>query len=179
MKKGFTLVELLAIFSIMASIMLLSIPSITSMLKKAEESKIKTFEENVFLAAEAYISGNRDNYQELREQNKLTYVEIDKLLNTYLNSNLITPNILGSKQIKDVKNNLLILVKANENYVYEYKMKYLSDKEMTEVNNALVKMKTMENNKTTENINNAQSAINSISEEEIKEAFQNRLNYIK
>ena len=58
-------------------------------------------------------------------------------------------------------------------------MKYLSDKEMTEVNNALVKMKTIENNKTTENINNAQSAINSISEEEIKEAFQNRLNYIK
>ena len=115
----------------------------------------------------------------MEKENKLTYVEIDKLLNTYLNSNLITPNILGSKQIKDVKNNLLILVKANENYVYEYKMKYLSDKEMTEVNNALVKMKTIENNKTTENINNAQSAINSISEEEIKEAFQNRLNYIK
>ena len=54
MKKGFTLVELLGVISIMAVILLLSVPAVTNILKKATESEYYSFEENVFLATEAY-----------------------------------------------------------------------------------------------------------------------------
>ena len=45
MKKGFTLVELLGIFSIMAAIFILAVPAITNLLKKATENEFYTFEE--------------------------------------------------------------------------------------------------------------------------------------
>ena len=49
MKKGFTLVELLGVFSIMGIILVLSIPAVTNMLKKTTESEYYSFEENIFL----------------------------------------------------------------------------------------------------------------------------------
>ena len=47
MKKGFTMVELLAVFTIMGVIMLLSIPHITSLLKKNSEQSYETFLSNI------------------------------------------------------------------------------------------------------------------------------------
>lgn len=179
MKRGFTLVELLAIFSIMSAIFLLSIPSITSMLKKAEETKKNTFEENVFIATEAYLSKNRDEYPELRELNKLTYVRVDELLGNYLNSTIITPKIVESKKISDVKTKIIVLAKAGDQYIYEYSIKYLNDTVKEQVENSINTLNTLKLEHNSTNINNAQTAINLITDNEIKEAFQNRLNSIK
>lgn len=58
MKKGFTMVELLAVFTIMGVIMLLSIPHITSLLKKNSEQSYETFLSNISIACEAYVEDN-------------------------------------------------------------------------------------------------------------------------
>lgn len=178
MKKGFTLVELLAVFSLMAVIALLSIPAITGMLKSIDETKNKTFEQNIFLAAEAYISDNRDKYLELKTANVTTYVRIENLLNTYLNSNLINPKT--KKQIRlensDDSDNMLVLVYMNSQNIYEYKLLYL-DQEKEQITDALKKIEILLINNSNSQLQSTNSAINSISIEEVKTALQNRVNY--
>lgn len=61
-KKGFTLVELLAVFTIISIIMLIGLPSITKNLKNNENKKYENFKETVILATETYIENNRDLY---------------------------------------------------------------------------------------------------------------------
>lgn len=185
MKKGFTLVELLAVFALMSAIMLLAAPAITGMLKKAEEGKINTFKENIFLSAEAYLSDNRDEYLELREVDKLTYVRINNLLKSYLNSNIINP--YSNNQLKDDKDDIIILIYKNSENIYEYKLLYLENmidnkeinqEEKINIINALNSMEnltsTLEDSKKEEIL----SKINLLSNEEIKTAMLNRYNTI-
>ena len=63
MKKGFTLVELLGVFAIMSMIVLIAVPSVTNMLKQSEQDQYANFENDIFLAAEAYLSSNSDIYK--------------------------------------------------------------------------------------------------------------------
>lgn len=180
MKKGFTLVELLAVFSLMAIITLLSIPAVIGMLKSLDETKNKTFEENIFMSAEAYISDNREEYLELKEVNVMTYVRIENLLNTYLNSNLINPKT--NKQIKLENNsefdNMIVLVYMDLENIYKYKLIYLSDnEEKDKITNALKEIELLSVNNTSEQLTLVNNSINSLSDSEIKTALQNRINY--
>ncbi|MBD9085354.1 prepilin-type N-terminal cleavage/methylation domain-containing protein, partial [bacterium] len=43
MKKGFTMIELLAVFTLTGIILLISFPQITSLLKKSNEEEYQTF----------------------------------------------------------------------------------------------------------------------------------------
>ena len=61
-KNGFTLVELLAVFTIISIILLVGLPSITKNLKNNENKKYENFQETVILATETYIESNRDLY---------------------------------------------------------------------------------------------------------------------
>lgn len=184
MKKGFTLIELLAVVLLMGAILLLSTPAITGMLKKAEDAKIETFKTNVFLSAEAYLSDNRNKYLELKEVDKLTYVTINELITTYLNSNIINP--YTNKQIKLDQDEMIVLVKKDSNNLYNYELVYYnqyfsSDKveeEKVKINNALNSIKNMTTN--TEEVQNKINLLtdsrNGTDANEIKEALQNRYN---
>ena len=55
MKKGFTLVELLAVVTIMGVILLISVPNITKQLKKTNSNRYSEFVEDLFLATESYL----------------------------------------------------------------------------------------------------------------------------
>lgn len=191
MKKGFTLVELLAVFALMGAILLLSIPAITGMLKQAEEGKINTFNENLFLSATSYISDNRDDYIELKETDKITYVRIENLLlKNYLNSNLINPKT--SNQIKKDKDEMIILVKTDSEGIYRYELIYYSEyfssekyeEEKTKIINALNSIEILTNDSSSSKVTYAENLINLLSdsrdeehENEIKTALLNRLNY--
>jgi len=118
MKKGFTLVELLGVFTIMASIMLVSVPIITGMMRKSEDQKYAAFKNNAFLSAEAYIIDNIDSYPEMKTVGGYSYISFKRLIeNNYMSSTVYDP-----KTGKDTKDELDYTVVATvlSNYTYSY-----------------------------------------------------------
>lgn len=61
-RKGFTLIEMLAVFIIISIIMAVGLPAITKNLKKNSEKEYEQFLTTVELATETYIEDNRDKY---------------------------------------------------------------------------------------------------------------------
>lgn len=170
MKKGFTLVELIGIFTLMAIILIIAAPSVTNMLKKAKENEYYSFEENIFLATEAYISSNKNNYLELRETDKLTYVRINNLLmSNYLDSNIINP--VTKKKISEEANQVVIIYMNNKKlYVYEL-IKNVKDEETAAINayEALTK------DATNEEVEAVKTLVAALEDGSIKTALQNKL----
>lgn len=62
---GFTLIEMLGVFTILAIIMIISLPAITKNLKKNEVNKYEAFIKSAELAAETYIESHRESYPSL------------------------------------------------------------------------------------------------------------------
>jgi prepilin-type N-terminal cleavage/methylation domain-containing protein len=92
-KNGFTFIELLVVMALFALISLIVIPSITGLVKQAKENKKKAFENDVFLATEAYIQNNIDDYPELSEEGGTTTITLEQLfLGNYIKSTLVNPN---------------------------------------------------------------------------------------
>ena len=169
MKKGFTLVELSGIFTLMSIIFILSVPAITNMLKKATESEYYSFEENVFLAAEAYVSINKDDYPELREVNKLTYVTINTLLiSDSINSNMLNP--ATNKKLSEEANNVVIIY-MNDKKLYVYDLINNVTEEETE---AINRYEGLVDASETE-IQEVKSLVNALEDSSIKTALQNKL----
>ena len=63
MNKGFTLVELLGIISVLAIFMAVAMPSLIETNKKTIEQQKKTFRSNVSDACVTYLEINPDNYK--------------------------------------------------------------------------------------------------------------------
>ena len=169
MKKGFTLVELIGIFTLMSIIFILSVPAITNMVKKATESEYYSFEENVFLAAEAYVSINKDDYPELREVNKLTYVTINTLLiSDSINSNMLNP--ATNKKLSEEANNVVIIY-MNDKKLYVYDLINNVTEEETE---AINRYEGLVDASETE-IQEVKTLVNALEDSYIKTALQNKL----
>lgn len=169
MKKGFTLVELIGIFTLMSIIFILSVPAITNMVKKATESEYYSFEENVFLAAEAYVSINKDDYPELREVNKLTYVTINTLLiSDSINSNMLNP--ATNKKLSEEANNVVIIY-MNDKKLYVYDLINNVTEEETE---AINRYEGLVDASETE-IQEVKTLVNALEDSSIKTALQNKL----
>ena len=66
-KKGFTFIEMLIVISFIAIIALIAFPNLSGMLKKIDNQKYQRFLSDVFIATEAYVQANIDNYSELKE----------------------------------------------------------------------------------------------------------------
>lgn len=170
MKKGFTLVELIGIFTLMAIILIIAAPSVTNMLKKAKESEYYSFEENIFLATEAYISGNKNNYPELKEIDKLTYVRISNLLITnYLDSNIINP--VTNKKISE-ESNQVIIVYMNDKKIYIYEL--IKNVKATETA-AINAYEALTKDATNEEVEAVKALVAALEDSSIKTALQNKL----
>lgn len=61
-QKGFTLIEMIAVFTIISIIMVVGLPAITKNLKKNDQKEYDQFKKTVELAAETYVEDNRDVY---------------------------------------------------------------------------------------------------------------------
>ena len=169
MKKWFTLVELIGIFTLIYIIFILSVPAITNMVKKATESEYYSFEENVFLAAEAYVSINKDDYPELREVNKLTYVTINTLLiSDSINSNMLNP--ATNKKLSEEANNVVIIY-MNDKKLYVYDLINNVTEEETE---AINRYEGLVDASETE-IQEVKTLVNALEDSSIKTALQNKL----
>ena len=108
MKKGFTLIEMLGIITVLAVILLVTFPVMNKSLKKMKENTNDNFTNNLKISAEAYIELNRDNYENI----DVPGTEIAFTIQDLYDANLLKgqyDNINMSDKIKAIVGQDLIL----------------------------------------------------------------------
>lgn len=108
MKKGFTLIEMLGIITVLAVILLVTFPVMNKSLKKMKENTTDNFENNLKISAETYIELNRDNYKNI----DVPGTEIALTIQDLYDANLLKgqyDNINMSDKIKAIVGQDLIL----------------------------------------------------------------------
>ena len=115
MKKGFTMIEMLGVFTLLGIILLIAIPKITSMLKKNNIESYESFEKTVFIATEAYII---DNKIVIAKESSTMINLSDIIASGSLKSNLVDPN--NNTKIKDMKEAKVQVIK-DSNGILSYK----------------------------------------------------------
>ena len=122
-KKGFTLVELLGVFAILGIISLVTFPYATGMLKKTKEGEIERFENDIFLATEAYINANEEEMVFFKTNKKEQYISTKRLIDSgFISKNIVDPTTKNKLyeldySVKVTKNgNDLTYILEKENY---------------------------------------------------------------
>lgn len=115
--KGFTMIEILAVFTLTAVILLITVPLVTGNLKKGNMTVYKEFKDTVFIATEAYV--NNESSDLIKENScweNASLVSIKELIKLgYLKSTMINP--YNNKKISDSENEKINIkiCKNNEN----------------------------------------------------------------
>lgn len=116
MKKGFTMIELLAVFTITGIILLIAVPQITSLLKKSNDEEYQTFLNSVYISCEAYIEDKN-----ISIDNTYTVTLDDLIRSQFLKSTLINPK--NNKKVSDdINKNKVITITKDENGVLKYQL---------------------------------------------------------
>ena len=84
MKKGFTLIEMLGIITVLAILLIVTFPNLSNSLKKTKENKNNNFTNNLKVSAEAYVELNRDRFSELNNTNGTIQIKIQDLYDSNL-----------------------------------------------------------------------------------------------
>ena len=121
MKKGFTMIEILAVFTVTAVILLISVPLVTGMLKKGNDSEFDSFKDTVFIAAEAYINdGSLIEVNNTEEEPAA--ITIGELISSgYLKSTVKNPHNKKSV-LEPVNQKIIIKVWRDEDNVLNYEI---------------------------------------------------------
>lgn len=120
MKKGFTLIELLGVFSITALILLITVPTVTNMLRKAKDNQYESFKNDIFLATEAYIGVNHADFYELKTEGGKAYISLrDLMASDYLKSTIVDPKT--KKKIYN-ESNYTVIVTTNSKKTFDYEL---------------------------------------------------------
>lgn len=117
-KKGFTLVEMLGVMTLLAIIFALVYPNITNMLEKGKENEIKEYESNIFLAVEAYVNADDTASTKLSESNTVKICFKTLLNSGYLSSKLVDPK--SGKTVVTNANNKAVVVTVATDKTYTY-----------------------------------------------------------
>lgn len=118
-KKGFTLVEMLVVLSVLIAIFLIVVPEVTSLYRKSKENEYERFLSDIFLSTEAYVQKNINKYPELNTKNTKAYVYFNELLESgYLKATIIDPK--NKKNVKD--EDFTVEVFLNDDNEYKYKL---------------------------------------------------------
>lgn len=114
-RYGFTLIEMLGVFTVLAIIMLISLPAITKNLKKNEVNKYDAFVKDVELATETYIETHRDSYTALNNVGGSVTITIG----TLKSENLIT-DVPKKPNGTTISDSATIKVTANSDKTFTY-----------------------------------------------------------
>lgn len=121
-KHGFTLVEMLGILVVLSIIVVISVPAITSSLKKADQQRYNDWLDNLYIAAEEYVESHREDFYEVNA-GATSYLSIKLLLDQgYLKDSVKDPET--GKDITDVA---IVKITVNEDQTLKYELIYKSD----------------------------------------------------
>lgn len=113
--SGFTLIEMLGILVVLSIIVMISVPSITSMLKQANQQKYDEWLENLYIASEQYVEGHRAEFDEVNHGGT-SYLSIQTLLQKgYLKSSIKDP-----KTGEDVTEIGVVEIRQNDDHILTY-----------------------------------------------------------
>lgn len=119
-KKGFTLVELLAVIVILVAIMGIAIPTISSSLERTKERQNQSRYKIIETAAEEFVTDNKNNvYQNLNDKGSNScYIKIGQL-NEYLSS-----DEMQDADGNDLSNKYILFSRPNNNADSKLEYKY-------------------------------------------------------
>lgn len=118
-KKGFTLVEMLVVLSVLVIIFLIVVPDVTSLYKKLKQNEYERFLSDIFLSTEAYVQKNIDKYPELNTNNTKIYIYFEELLDSgYLKATIMDPK--NKKNVKEEDYTVELFL--NDDNEYKYKL---------------------------------------------------------
>lgn len=119
-KKGFTLVELLAVITILGILMSVAIGAVSWILESAKDNFYKTLEKNILLTAETYYSDHRASLpKNIGQKAKIGIL-------TLVNSNYIKKDEIVDygKQQCDITNSFVVVTKkSKKDYTYKLYLK--------------------------------------------------------
>ena len=109
--KGFTLIELVAVVLILATILLVSFPAFSNMAKADEEKKYDNMVKDLCFAGESYIYANIDDFKELLTPSSQISITIEELV-AYGN---IKDNLTNPRTNTSVSDDELIFTVLSDN----------------------------------------------------------------
>lgn len=108
MKKGFTMIELLAVFTLLGIILVIALPKMTSLLKKSDDGSYKSFVKTIEIATEAYVVDNM-----VIKKGESKNIQLNVLINNgYLKSNLKNPR--NKQKVSSMTNSYITVSKNND-----------------------------------------------------------------
>ena len=115
--RGFTLVELIEVMTLLAAIILVTVPVIINTIKKNDDKLGENFEKSLKQAAELYVERNRDVFTDLNNIGGTAEVSTDTLIEEgYLKQDLENPidnsSVLNYKIIVEVGNDNIFIYRV-------------------------------------------------------------------
>lgn len=95
-KKGFTLIELIAVLGILSSMFMLTIPTIANTIKEVKLEQYKTIENQIKEAAEIYVQENREM---MNVSDEIISLSIEELVK----ANLLKAPLLDPRDNSDLQ----------------------------------------------------------------------------
>ena len=118
MKKGFTLVELLAVLIVIGVIMLVTVPNIVNSINKGKTNKYNAFIKDLEMATENYVETNFEKYPQLTIVGNQTAVELNELVeNNYLKEPIINPSNNNEMNLNSI---VIVTVENDKSLSYQY-----------------------------------------------------------
>ena len=116
--KGFTLVEMLGVMTLLVIIFAFIYPNAINMLEKGKENDYLEYENSVFLAVEAYINSDVSLSSKLvNEGDSLSITYSDLLKSGFLSSKLVNPKTNASTGSEPTKV-VVIKVAKDKSFIY-------------------------------------------------------------
>lgn len=117
-KKGFTLIELIAVVALIAVTGLVVVISVSSMLKSQKDKDYKLYVDTILNSAELYVEQHRISYPELNEVNDSIYITVSDIIG----ANLLNADLKNPKTDEVISGDTRIKVTIGENNILIYEM---------------------------------------------------------
>lgn len=126
-KRGFTLVELLGVFTLLGVIAILITPYVTGLLQKSKDNEYSDFKNTIFLATESYINTKGTLLNSTKSKNHKECIGINELIEAgFLENDLFDPK--EKKMLDEIKDEWSVTIDLRTNkYDYIKKSYYITD----------------------------------------------------
>ena len=120
-KRGFTLVEMLGVMTLLVVIFALIFPNVMNMMEKGKQNEYDEYLSNVYLATEAYVNSNIEVSSSLNVVGSTVTVTFSDLLTSgYLNSKLVNPKT-NKKTSSTPELEIVVTVANDKTFAYSIK----------------------------------------------------------